>query len=240
MKSGWSNTVVSAIVGGVVGALVATVCGSFMAPKSFDKLKVGELVVSDKIMLWEDGKDGASLLVQNGGIWATTRVIGQQICGNAILANCVLTTPDPHITPLDQCTIYTEMGSSTAEGGLLMVRSPDGGNVIANQEGVKSGSAYVITFDPNGVPVTFLRKNDNGARLLSRFIAPRPGHEHETFDVSIPPELFELMQQQAAAQQQGQPQGQMSENPMPTGEPTMGNMPPGTEQSAMNQSTILH
>ena len=229
MKSVWSNTVVSAIVGGIVGALVAIVCGSFMAPKSFDKLKVGELTVSDKMVLQEDGKDAPSLLMQSGGILATTRVIATQVCGNAVIANCVLTTPDHPTTPLDQCEIFTEMGSSKAEGGLLTVRSPDGGNVIANQ-GIAKGSAFMITYEPDGRPVCLIRSNVDGARFLGQYMVPRPGMEN--FPIAI------LGFQPEAAPQQQQV-GQPPENFTPIGDPPMiGNMPPGTEQSAMNPSTI--
>lgn len=177
MRSGMMNTIFSAVVGGIVGAMVAVVvCGALKqdVPESFEKLKVGELIVSDKMMLWEDGKEDADLLIQNGGLLAKTRVIATQLCGNAVLANCVLTTPDHPTSPLDQCEIFTEMASSRNEGGMLTVRSPDGGNILSNQSGVQSGWAYTITYDNQANPICFFRRNDSGLRALGRFDIPQP------------------------------------------------------------------
>jgi len=198
MKSGWFNTVISAIVGGVVGAVVVFTCGggSSSFPGSVDKLKVGELIVSDKMMLWTEGAEDASLLIQNGGILAKTRVIAQQLCGNAVLANCVLTTPDNVLNKLEECVIFTEMGSSPVEGGMLTVRSPNGGNVLARQEGVTTGLAYTVTYDNQGRPVNILRSNDSGKQLVGQFVALPPGLEHVTVAVYDP-----SMQQQQAEQQ---------------------------------------
>ena len=237
MKSGSLNTIIAAAVGGVVGAVVAFACGAFLRPElpasvipeKIDKLKVGELIVSEKMMLWEDGKADASLLIQNGGVLASTRVIAQQVCGNAMLANCVLTTPDNPINPLDKCEIFTELGSSKTEGGLLTVRSPDGGFVLGKPEGVQTGLAYTITYNTNGAPICLFRRNDNGQRLLGQFIGLPPGQENGTIAISFP----------QPPQQNGQPP-EMSQNaptapPVPSNSnpPLPGNPNPGVDQSAM-------
>ena len=214
MKSGWFNTVVSAAVGGVVGAVVAFACGAFSSqaiPESLEKLKVGELIVSDKMMLWEDGKEDADLLIQNGGILAKTRIIATQICGNAMLANVVLTTPDNPTKQLNECVIYTELGSSPTEGGLLTVRSPDGGNILGNPNGVTTGMAYTVAYDPNGNPACFFRKNATHEMAMGLFGGAPNGSQ-------VP--------------QQGQPQMDMSQQ-QNVGEsmPPLNN--PNGEQSAM-------
>jgi len=177
MKSGMMNTVFTAVVGGIVGAVVTMVIGGTFfkseIPESFEKLKVGELIVSQKMMLWEDGKDDADLLIQNGGILAKTRVIATQLSCNTVLANCVLTTPDHPASRLDECEIFTEMGSSKTEGGMLTVRSHDGGNILARQGGIPSGWAYTISYDNQSNPICFFRRNDNGLRALGRFEVPQ-------------------------------------------------------------------
>ena len=242
MKQGQGsfNTVIAAVIGGVVGAVVAFACGTFWAPTSFNKLKVGELIVSEKMTLWEDGKEDASLLIQNGGILATTRVIATQVCGNAVLANCVLTTPDNPISPLDQCEIFTEMGSSKTEGGLLTVRSPDGGNVIANQ-GVNSGWAYTVTYDATANPVCLLQRNDNGQRVLGQFIAIPPGQNGTIAVMAMPVPAAQQGAQSPEMSQTVPPGAPMNPNPIqggpmpePPANPTPGIVSPGVEQSAMN------
>ena len=177
MKSGMMNTVFAAVVGGIVGAVVTMVVGGTFSrseiPDSFEKLKVGELIVSQKMMLWEDGKEDADLLIQNGGMLAKTRVIATQISSNTVLANCVLTTPDHPTSRLDECEIFTEMGSSKTEGGMLTVRSHDGGNVLARQGGIPAGWAYTISYDNQANPICFFRRNDSGLRALGRFEVPQ-------------------------------------------------------------------
>jgi len=253
MKSGWMNTVMSAVVGGIVGGVVAFVCGAFSPsnlsqsafPELIEKLKVGELIVSDKVLLWKDGEDDASLLIQNGGILAKTRVIAQQLCGNAVLANCVLTTPDNPLGKLEECAIFTEMGSSPVEGGMVTIRSPHGGNVLANQDGITAGLAYTITYDNQGRPVCVLRSNDTGKRFVGQFMALPPGLENVTIAIYDP----------AAQQQQADPSLEVSQqtapgvpmNPtqgmqLPQNNPMQGNPQnvPGTgiDQQAMAPTTL--
>ena len=252
MKSGWSNTVVSAMVGGVVGGVVAYMCMVFSPssasqsafPESVEKLKVGELIVSDKMLLWQDGEDDASLLMQNGGILAKTRIIAQQLCANAVLANCVLTTPDNPMGRLEECAIFTEMGSSPTEGGMLTVRSPNGGNVLANQ-GALTGMAYTVTYDNQGRPMCVLRNYDTGKRFIGQFMAPPPGLENATiaiYDPSAqqqpPPDSpMEVSQQMAPGAPMNPSQGMQ----LPGGNPLQGNPPnvpsPGYEQQAMGSAT---
>ena len=241
MKSGSNNTIIAAVVGGVVGAVVAFACSSFLTPgipESFDKLKVGELIVSEQMMYWKDGDNDAILWIKDGGILASTRVIATQICGNTVTANAVVTTPDNPITPLDQCEIFTEMGSSKAEGGLLTVRSPNGGHVLGNPDGIKTGLAYTITYDNTGAPVCFLRANDTGQRFLGQFMGLPVGQENGTIAIMLPPGSQPQAGGQAPEVSQNAPAG----NPMPSApmdntampsNPNPGATNPGGESSAM-------
>ena len=238
MKSGWMNTVMSAVVGGIVGGVVAFVCGAFSPseisqsafPESVEKLNVGELIVSNRMLFWKDGDDDASLLMQNGGILAKSRIIAQQLCGNAVLANCVLTTPDNPMNRLDDCTIYTEMGSSPVEGGMLTIRSPDGGNLLGGP-GLTTGLAYTVRYTNQGIPICVLHSNDpQGKRFLGQFRTPPPGEENLTIFAYDP---------SAQLQQPPEPSKEASQQ-IPPGPPmniTPGNPPyipsPGIDQQAM-------
>ncbi|MCL2624877.1 MAG: hypothetical protein FWD31_14540 [Planctomycetaceae bacterium] len=240
MKSGSLNTIIAAVVGGVVGAVVAFACGAFSAkglPETIDKLKVGELIVSEKMMLWKDGDGDASLLIQNGGILATGRIIASQLSGNTVVANAVLTTPDSPLSPLGECTIFTEMASSFSEGGMLTVRSPDGGNVLGNLDGIQSGLAYTVTYDSNSTPVCILRKNDDGQRFLGQFLA-LPFGQNGTIFVSHP-----LPPQQADPQVEMSPNtsagiSMIPNNATPTPGPTQVAPSPGMDHSAMSPTVI--
>jgi len=240
------------MVGGVVGAVVAFACVAYMQPKmpeSFEKLKVKELIVSDKMMLVEDGKENFSLLIQNGGMLATTRVIAQQLCSNAVLANAVLTTPDNVLNPLDKCQIFTEMGSSKTEGGLLTVRSPDGANVISNPDGIKTGSKFTVTYTPNGRPMCLFSQNGTGEQLEGIFRLLEPGMNGsiaiagstspgatplQNTEMPHPPHLGTPVNQT--------PSGLAGENPLMGNQTPVAPSPiapnPGIDQSAMYPSTV--
>jgi len=167
-------SLVSAVLGGIVGAALVLYLGgnTHKNPDSFDKLKVKELVVSEKFLLWKDGKDDADLLIQDGGILARTKVIATQVCGNAILGNYVYTTPDDFIKkPLGQCAIYTEMASRADQGGIFTVRSAKGPNTL-DPNGIKSGLAYTVAFDGNEVPLCVIRKNATMENML--MFDPKP------------------------------------------------------------------
>ena len=253
MKSGWMNTIMAAVVGGIVGGVVAYLCMAFSPssisqsafPESVEKLKVGELIVSDKMLLWKDGDEDASLLIQNGGMLAKTRIIAQQLCGNAVLANCVLTTPDDTRNQLENCHIFTEMGSSPTEGGMLTVRSPGGGNVLANPEGVTTGLAYTISYTNQGFPVCMLRSNDPmGKRFLGQFITPPQGRESLTallIDPSAQPQPTDQQMELSQNNPQGTPMNQTQGMPLP-GIPMPDNPPnvpnTGIDQQAMAPTTM--
>ena len=240
MKSGMINTVLAAVVGGIVGAVVTIVVGgSFFQPEipdSFDKLKVGELIVSDKMLYWEDGKDDADLLIQKGGILSKTRILAPQLSCNTIQANCVLTTPDHYTTRLEECEIFTEMGSSKAEGGMLTVRSHDGGNVLTRPSGIPTGWAYTISYDNQSNPICFFRRNDSGMRALGRFEVPQaPNPEGGTAtnaqQSGTPGQPLEVSQNMPTAPAMPQQQDMSFQGPQ--GQPAL-----GVEHSAMAPTGI--
>jgi len=138
-----------------------------------DKLKVKELVVSERMFLWNDGKEDADLRMENGVIVARNRIFASEVCGNALVGKCVLTTPDDLVTTrLENCTVFTEMASSPKEGGLLTIRSPKGGHLLSDAQGVKTGFAYTVAYAENDVPRFFVRQNDKNAIAIAQFAAP--------------------------------------------------------------------
>ncbi|MDR1494073.1 MAG: hypothetical protein LBT05_15330 [Planctomycetaceae bacterium] len=201
MKSGWFNTVVGAVVGGVVGAVVAFVClntfhpTTASLPEVIDKLKVKELVVSERMFLWNDGKEDADLRIENGVIVARNRIFASEICGKALVGQCVLTTPDDLVkTRLENCTVYTEMASSSNEGGLLTIRSPNGGHLLSAPNGVvNTGYAYTVAYNPQGEPNVFVRQNNtNSIAAITPFVPPQrrpdaPGTSPNGNASSVPP-----------------------------------------------------
>jgi hypothetical protein len=142
-------------------------------PDTIDKLKVKELVVSERMFLWNDGKEDADLRIENGVIVARNRIFASEVCGNAIVGKCVLTTPDDLVkTRLENCTVFTEMASSPQEGGLLTIRSPNGGHLLSNPNGVNTGYAYTVAYNPQGEPRCFVRQNGTDKFALAQFVAP--------------------------------------------------------------------
>lgn len=168
MKEKIFITILAAVVGGVVGA-----GGVFYLQKndqpqtvaSFDELTVKKIKISDTLMLWPEGKDDADLIMTQGGILARTRLIATQICGNLIMGNAVFTTPDNPQNQVDQCRIYTEMGSNPNTGGAFVVRSPRGGHVLS-QGVAPSGYSYNVGFDENDTLWGYSLDNSTKERAL--------------------------------------------------------------------------
>ncbi|MDR1959419.1 MAG: hypothetical protein LBQ54_10335 [Planctomycetaceae bacterium] len=169
-------SIIAAVVGGVVGA-AATM---FLPQKSagelagnLDELTVKKLKVSDTLYLWPEGKDDPDLVMTNGGVLARTRIIATQLCGNILMGNAVFTTPDNPQTQVDQCRIYTEMGSNPKTGGALVVRSPSGPNVLS-QGVAQSGHSYNVGYDEKDGLWGYAMDNVSKDRALMALVPIKP------------------------------------------------------------------
>ena len=192
-----SDQLISAIIGGVVGAVVVLfVTGpkptleetayaqlereNVLEPPSgkFKTLEVEELIITNQAMLRDkDGKaevvikDG-SVLVEN--VILAKKLIGRQIQGHAVAANRVFLSPDDLVsTPMEQWRFFVEIGASIDTGGEIVVRSVDGSATVnkATTEG-----AFIRTgFDPESRPQIIAFKSS---------------------DRSLIPIIFELSEQQ--------------------------------------------
>ncbi|MDR2642697.1 MAG: hypothetical protein LBC74_07875 [Planctomycetaceae bacterium] len=121
------NTVISALVGGIVGAAVVF----FLSGKKFDKLEVRDLTITGQATALSADKK-PEILIKNGSILVNnviggTRVVGTQVQGHVFVANRMLTSPDDLVRNINtQWKFYTEIGSSREHGGEIIVRSASG------------------------------------------------------------------------------------------------------------------
>ncbi|MDR0390263.1 MAG: hypothetical protein LBH59_00010 [Planctomycetaceae bacterium] len=133
-----TNTLVSALVGGVVGASVVF----FASGQKFDKLEVHDLTVTGeaKMKSGDDDKQ-PEVVIKNGSIIVSnvvvaTRMVSTQMQGHVFVANRILTSPDDLIKNANtQWKFFTEIGSSHEQGGEIIVRSATGsisGNKLEN------------------------------------------------------------------------------------------------------------
>ncbi|MDR1478942.1 MAG: hypothetical protein LBJ00_08365 [Planctomycetaceae bacterium] len=122
------STVISALVGGIVGAAVV-----FFVPvkSNFDTLNVRELNITGQARVISADKK-PEVLIKDGGVFATNvlvgaRVVGTQIQGHVLIANRMLTSPDNLLMAANtQWQFYTEIGSTKERGGEIIVRSASG------------------------------------------------------------------------------------------------------------------
>ncbi|GHT46940.1 hypothetical protein FACS189454_08850 [Planctomycetales bacterium] len=138
----WTNTLFSALVGGVVGAsVVFFTAGNH---KSFDNLTVGELTITGQAkLLNKDGKTD-DIVFKEGSVLAKNLVVGNkfvgtQYQGKVFVANRMFTTPDDVLgVPMEQWKFFTEIGSSNEMGGEMIVRSATGGAFVnkPNEDGI--------------------------------------------------------------------------------------------------------
>jgi hypothetical protein len=167
MNQGMMNTVISAIVGGIVGAGVVFFAGNTggkmdLTNVELENLKVGVLTITDHATLLN--KEGnPEVVLREGSVLAEhvilgKKVIARQIQGHAIVANRVFTTPDDLMaTPMENWRFFAEIGSSLEAGGEIIVRSVQGPSLIGRP--TSGGSLLRVGYNPEQQP-QFLALNN--------------------------------------------------------------------------------
>lgn len=223
MKEKVFTIILSAIVGAIVGATAV-----FLIPQNkggshsgnathFDEITVKKINVSDTLYLWPEGKDDPDLVMTQGGILARTRLIATQLCGNVVMGNAIFTTPDNPQNQIDQCRIYTEMGSNPVTGGGLIVRSVRGANLLSQGGVITQGYSYNIGYDENEGLMGYALDNSTQERavmVLGRANPDATGAHPEQQSASPAEQQQEGSASTAAAQQQYMQQYQQQNPPM--------------------------
>jgi len=171
MNQGMMNTVVSAIVGGIVGAGVVFFAGGTSSNMAnlkdleLDSLRVGTLTISKEASLLDKEGKQAELVLRDGSILAENvilgkKVIARQMQGHAIVANRVFTTPDDLIaTPMENWRFFAEIGSSIEAGGEIVVRSAAGPASVNRP--TTNGALFRVGYDPEQRPQILALQNAN-------------------------------------------------------------------------------
>ena len=168
------SSVVSALVGGIVGAAVVFFVG---AKTKFDSLEVANLkITKSAILMNAEGKE--DVVIREGSVLANNVVLGKkfigtQYQGHVFVGNRMFTSPDDLVTgtvPMDRWRFFTEMGSTLDAGGEMIVRSANGGNIVG--QNTNTGVLLRAGFDANNSPQLFARGNENGMVLPVPFLRP--------------------------------------------------------------------
>ena len=179
MKEKAFTIVLSAIVGAIVGATtVFLIPSGSKSDNKFDEITVKKINVSEALYLWPEGKDDPDLVMTQGGILARTRLIATQLCGNVVMGNAIFTTPDNPQNQIDQCRIYTEMGSNPNTGGGLIVRSVRGANLLSQGGVIPQGYSYSVGFDEKEGFLGYALDNSTQERVGMLLGRPNPNAQH--------------------------------------------------------------
>ena len=168
MNQGMMNTVISAVVGGVIGAGVvffgaakSTAPGD-LSDLTIANLKVENLTITQQAsLLNKEGKE--EVVIKDGSVLAENvmlakKVIGRQFQGHAFVANRVFTTPDDLFsTPMESWRFFAEIGSSAEAGGEIVVRSANGAASV--NKATTSGALLRAGYDPEGRPQILALQN---------------------------------------------------------------------------------
>jgi len=172
MNQGMMNTVVSAIVGGIVGAAVVFFAGNAsnkdLTKVKMQELEVAKLTITDQAtLLNKEGnsevviKEG-SVLVEN--VILCKKMIARQIQGHAAVVNRLFTTPDDLIaTPMENWRFFAEIGSSIEAGGEIVVRSAQGAASVNRP--TNNGALFRMGYDPEHRPQMLALHNVNRSPL---------------------------------------------------------------------------
>jgi len=158
MNQGMMNTVISAVVGGVIGAGVVFFTGGSKVDLNnleLENLQVANLTITTQAVLLNE-QGNPELFMRDGSILAEkvilgNKLVGQQLQGHAIVGNRVFVTPDNLVqVPMDQWRFYAEIGASNDAGGEVVIRSV-GGHALVNRP-TTNGALLRQGFDPEGRP----------------------------------------------------------------------------------------
>ncbi len=182
MKEKLVHTVIAASVGAVFGAIAVFL---LTGREKFDSLVVENLTITGQARLVDkSGKE--SLLLKDGSVLAGNMVLGKnfvgtQFQGQVFVGNRLYTSPDDLVaTPVEQWHFYTEIGGSPESGGEMVIRSPNGPNVVGKP--IVGGIMLRAGFDKDDRPQMFAQVNQSGDRLPVPFSIPEilMPEEHRT------------------------------------------------------------
>ena len=215
------NTIIAAIVGGVVGAGVVFFSGGAGSANAkadltnleLAELKVGKLTISDAAtLLNKEGKP--EVLLKDGSVFAenviiSKKMITRQLQGQTMVANRMLATADDIFQiPMEQWKFYAELGATTEGGGEVIVRSVNGPAAVNRP--TTGGSMLRIAHTPELQPQILALSNLERSKL----------------DISY---AISDMQRQLMSAAMANPQGGIPANPYnsPTATPIGGYSPNG-------------
>ena len=167
MNQGMMNTIIAAVVGGIVGAgVVFFTSGNKVEPTELDlkSLKVASLTITEGAVLL-NAEGTPELFIRDGSVLAEkvilgNKVVAQQVQGHAIVANRMFATPDNLVTtPMDQWRFFAEVGASTTDGGEIVVRSVAGPSSVGRA--TTTGAVLRQGFTPEGLPQLLAVFNSN-------------------------------------------------------------------------------
>jgi len=167
MNQGMMNTVIAAIVGGIVGAgVVFFTSGSKVDMNELDlkTLKVASLTITEGAVLL-NAEGNPELFIRDGSVLAEkvilgNKVVAQQVQGHAVVANRMFATPDNLVTtPMDQWRFFAEIGASTDAGGEVVVRSVSGPASVGRP--TTTGALLRYGFTPEEYPQSLAMHNSN-------------------------------------------------------------------------------
>lgn len=178
------SAVISAIVAGLVSGVMVFVL-SPSAPKmetSLDNLEVKSLKVTDQLTFRSPEAEQDQLLIKNGSIVATNKIIatqitGTQIAGHMMIGNRLMATTSDLSTPAQTWEFFTEIGADSKKGGEVVIRSPKGVNRVGT--GVAGGNLVHLGFDANDGFDLYARNNpstENPAGGQGFFVLHVPGN----------------------------------------------------------------
>ena len=164
MNQGMVNTVIGAVVGGIIGAGVVFFAGTGNTTH-FKNLTVDNLTITEQAQLVTevDGEQIPMLVIRDGSLMAENvifarKLVGTQLQGHAIVANRVFTTPDNlFTTPMEQWRFFAEIGASSDAGGEIVVRSAAGPAVV--NQATRMGALLRMGFDTENQPQIFGMQN---------------------------------------------------------------------------------
>jgi len=194
MRKRISDHFISALIGGVVGAVVVlVVTGQKPAIPSlgetvyaqaerpdmpttpngkFRTLEVENLIITERATLLD--KEGRQeVIIQDGSVIAEKailgqKLVGQQIQGHAVVVNRMYATPDNLVaTRMEQWRFYAEIGASLDTGGEIVLRSIAGHSMVGKP--TNEGVVFRMGYNPEQQPQMLAIQNSDRTMIPISF-----------------------------------------------------------------------
>lgn len=169
----------AAIIGGITGAIFASIFSSTELPEKakfkeveIESLNAGKVNAGEFI---SKSGDELSLSIKDGNILTTKSIVAGEIRCKRVLGNHIMAISNDPMATFDNCEVLAQIVAGPG-GGVFYVHNKKGAYLPANGP-VKQGNVIFMGYDQNGLPALFSQEVAQGEKgklyLIKTTVKPK-------------------------------------------------------------------